>query len=53
MAQADQVNYFLQGVKEPIRLACLWDPSIGGPFQSLQSLAEYAVAYDISHNRDH
>ena len=52
MAQADQVNYFLQGLKESIRLACLWDPSIGGPFQSLQSLAEYAVAYDISQNRD-
>lgn len=52
MAQADQVNYFLQGLKEPIRAVCLWDPSFGGPFQDLQRLAEYAVAYDISQKKD-
>ena len=52
MAEADQVEYFLQGLKEPIRKECAWNPGSGTPFRTLHSLIEYAVAFENSQNRN-
>ena len=51
MAPSDQIDFFMQGLKEPIRKLCAWDPAIRGPFENLQRLVEYATALDITHNR--
>ena len=51
MAEADRVESFLAGLKEPIRKGCAWNPQIGAPFQDLQSLISYAVNLDVSNKR--
>ena len=51
MAEADQVESFLAGLKEPIRKGCAWNPQTGAPFQDLQSLISYAVNLDVSNKR--
>ena len=49
MSELDQVDQFMQGLKEPLRKQCIWDPARRGPFQDLQELIAYATAHDVSH----
>ncbi len=53
MAQADQIDYFLNGLKEPIRRQCHWNPGGNGPFASLSKLIEYAISYELSQRENH
>ena len=48
MAQKDEIDYFLQGLKEPIRRACHWDPAGKGPFGNQNRVIEYATAFEMS-----
>lgn len=52
MASEDQIDYFMQGLKEPIRRACHWDPAGKGPFANLSRLIEYATAFEMSLRED-
>ena len=49
MSELDQIDQFMQGLKEPLRMQCLWDPASQGPFNDLQRLVAYATAHDVSH----
>ena len=53
MSQLDQIDQFMQGLKEPLRMQCVWDPSSQGPFNDLQRLIAYATAHDVSHRVQH
>jgi hypothetical protein len=53
MSELDQVDHFMQGLKEPLRKQCIWDSARRGPFQDLHKLIAYATSHDVSHRVQH
>ena len=41
MSELDEVDQFMQGLKEPLRKQCIWDPTRRGPLkENFQDLVE-------------
>jgi hypothetical protein len=46
MSDLDFIEQFQQGLKEPLKKQCIWDPARRGPFQDLQELISFATAHE-------